>query len=69
MLWLHRGRNLPTGLDDTGDFAPKRQLAEAQAAQAKLAQVSARPSADFAAIVLAAGKFWLPFVFNSFCCC
>src|ERR1700744_956754 len=50
-------RGLPAGLDDTGDLAPQRQLSEAQPADAKLAQVSARPSADFAAVMLAAGKF------------
>src|SRR5271163_1735462 len=47
---------LPTRFDNTGDLAPKRQLAEAQAAKAELAQVGARPAAKLAAIVLAAGK-------------
>jgi hypothetical protein len=59
---------LPTGLNETGDFPPKRQLAEAQAAKTKLAQIGTRPAANFAAIVLAAGKFRLAGVFNSFRC-
>jgi hypothetical protein len=59
---------LPAGLDDAGDFAPKRQLTEAQTADTELTQVRARPAADFAAVVLAAGKLRLAGVFNSFRC-
>jgi hypothetical protein len=59
---------LPAGLNDPGNLSPKRQLTEAQTAQTEFAQVSARPAADLAAIVLAAGKFRLAGVFNSFCC-
>src|ERR1700684_2157052 len=50
---------LPAGLNDPGNFSPKRQLTEAQTAQTELAQVGAGPAADFAAIVLAAGKLRL----------
>jgi hypothetical protein len=72
MLCLHRegllltNWPLPTGFNDARDFAPERQLAEAQAAEAELAQIRARPAANLAAIVLAAGKFRLAGVFNSF---
>jgi hypothetical protein len=59
---------LPAGFDNAGDFAPKRQLAEAQAAKTELAQIGTRPAANFAAIVLPAGKFRLAGVFNSFRC-
>jgi hypothetical protein len=59
---------LPAGLNDSGNFSPQRQLAEAQAAKAELAQVRTGPAADLAAIVLAAGKLRLAGVFNSFCC-
>src|ERR1700722_4377017 len=59
---------LPTGLNDAGNFAPKRQLAEAQAAKAKLAQVGARSAANLAAIMLAAGKLRLAGGFYSVCC-
>jgi hypothetical protein len=63
-----RLRYLPAGLNHSGNFSPQRQLAEAQAAKAELAQVRTGPAADFAAIVLTAGKFRLAGVFNSFCC-
>jgi hypothetical protein len=59
---------LPAGLNHSGNFSPQRQLAEAQAAKAELAQVRSGPAADLAAIVLAAGKLRLAGVFNSFCC-
>jgi hypothetical protein len=59
---------LPAGLNHSGNFSPQRQLAEAQAAKAELAQVRTGPAADLAAIVLAAGKLRLAGVFNSFSC-
>jgi hypothetical protein len=63
-----RLRYLPAGLNHSGNFSPQRQLAEAQAAKAELAQVRTGPAADLAAIVLAAGKLRLAGVFHSFCC-
>src|ERR1700735_4511333 len=59
---------LPAGLNNPGNLAPERQLAEAQTAQTELAQVGAGPAANLAAIVLAAGKLRLAGVFDSFCC-
>jgi hypothetical protein len=59
---------LPARFNNSGNFSPQGQLAEAQAAKAELAQVRTGPAADFAAIVLAAGKLRLAGVFNSFCC-
>src|SRR6476469_9293124 len=51
-----RPRHLPRRLGDAGDLTPERQAAEAQTANAELAQIAARASADAAAIVLPAGK-------------
>jgi hypothetical protein len=45
----------------------QRQLAEAQAADAKLAQEGPGTPAQIAAVVLAAGELRLPFIFNAFC--
>jgi hypothetical protein len=42
----------PGRLGNPGDLAPQRQSAETQAADAELAQVSARTSAQLAAVVL-----------------
>src|SRR5512138_288496 len=44
---------LPARLDDAGDFALQRALAEAEAAHLELAQERARPAAQGAAVVLA----------------
>src|ERR1700733_11331768 len=73
---------LPGRFRDPRNLPAQRQPAEAQAAQSKLAQVSARTSAQLAAVVPARGKLGgLLFlvarqlkllldlcVFNSFCC-
>src|SRR5437762_5999545 len=59
---------LPGRLGDAGDLSLERQPTKAQAADAELAQVSARASANAAAVVPAAGKFGLACVFDSFCC-
>ena len=58
---------LPARLDDARNLSLECQLAEAQAADAELAQVAARPSAELAAVVLPARKLRLARVFNSFC--
>src|SRR5947209_1089043 len=50
---------LPGRLRNPGDFASQRQPAEAQAADAELAQIRARTSADLAAVVLTSRKLWL----------
>src|SRR5208283_496135 len=44
----------PTGLDHSGDLAIQGELAEAQAANAELAQVSARPAAAPTAVAVLA---------------
>src|SRR5437762_11547491 len=59
---------LPGRLGDAGDLSLERQPAKAQAADAELAQIAARPSADAAAVVLPAGELGLACVFHSFCC-
>jgi hypothetical protein len=58
---------LPARLDDAWDFSLERQRPEAQAANAKLAQKTSRPSAELAPIVLAAAELRLPRVFHSLC--
>src|SRR5882672_4735443 len=58
---------LPGRLHDAWNLALERERAEAQAADAELAQERARTPAQVAAVVLAAGKLRLPFVFNAFC--
>src|SRR5690349_19544750 len=45
-------RLLPTGLDDARDLAVQRELAEAQPADAELAQKTARPAAAPAAVAV-----------------
>src|SRR5271165_16049 len=81
-LSLLRPHVLPRRLRNSGDLAAQRQPAEAQAAHAELAQVSARTPAQLAAVVPTRGEFRpllflvarqlkLLFdlrVFNSFCC-
>jgi hypothetical protein len=57
----------PGRLHDAWNLALERQGAEAQAADAELAQERPRTPAQVAAVVLAAGKLRLPFVFNAFC--
>jgi hypothetical protein len=58
----------PRRLRNAWDLAAQGQAAETQAADAKLAQIGARTSADFAAVVLARRELRLSCVFNSFCC-
>jgi len=58
---------LPARLDDAWNLAFERQRAETQAANAKLAQKTARSPAELAPIVLAAAELRLPRVFHSFC--
>src|SRR5207302_10385599 len=60
---------LPARLRNPRNFPTQRQPAETQAANAKLAQVAARTSANLAAVVLARGKLGLSCVLNSFCRC
>jgi hypothetical protein len=59
---------LPGRLRNPWNFPAQRELAEAQAANAELAQKGARTSAQLAAVMLARGKLGLSCVFNSFCC-
>jgi hypothetical protein len=59
--------HLPGRLHDAWNLALERERAEAQAADAELAQERARTPAQVAAVVLAAGKLRLPFIFNAFC--
>src|ERR1700743_576583 len=58
---------LPGGLDDAGNLSLKRQLAEAQAADAELAQKCPGASAELAAVMLPALEFRLAGVLHSFC--
>src|SRR5450755_1900171 len=58
---------LPGRLRDPRNVPAQRELTEAQAAQAELAHVSARPAAILAAVVLATGKLGLLCVLNSLC--
>jgi hypothetical protein len=60
---------LPTRLHDAGNLALQRQRAEAQTADAELAQVSAWTAAYLATVVLAGLEFRLACVFHSLCCC
>src|SRR5579872_3790983 len=57
---------LPRRLRNPWNLTAQRKLPEAQAADSKLAQVSARASAKLAAVVLARGKLGLSCVLNSF---
>src|SRR5438445_6846892 len=67
---LREGRRayLPRRLGNTRDLPTQRQTAEAEPADAELAQIAARASADLAAVVLACGELWFSCVLNSFCC-
>jgi hypothetical protein len=46
------GASLPAALDDAGDVALERQLAEAEAAEGELPDVRARPAAQPAAVAM-----------------
>src|SRR5581483_245476 len=59
---------LPGRLRDARNFSPQRESTEAQAANAELAQVGARTSANLAAVVLARGELGFLRVLNSFRC-
>src|SRR5262249_17521125 len=59
---------LPGRLRDAWNFSPQREAPEAQAADAKLAQVSPRTSADLAAVVLTRGELRFSRVLDAFCC-
>jgi len=48
--WISDHDDLPTGLLDAGQLPEQRVLPEADATERKLADVSARPSAEAAAI-------------------
>src|SRR5579862_9588272 len=63
-----RLRLLPRRLRNPWNLPAQRQLPEAQAANAELAQKSARTAAELAAVVFARGKLGLSCVLNSFCC-
>src|SRR5581483_3644986 len=63
-----RVRLLPRRLRNPWNLPAQRELAEAQAANAELAQKRAWTPAELAAVVLARGKLGLSCVFNSFCC-
>jgi hypothetical protein len=56
---LHIELSLPGRLQHAWNFATQRQSAEAQAADAELAQVRARASAQLATVVLARGELRL----------
>src|SRR5215469_13368111 len=58
---------LPRRLRNPWNLPTERQLPEAQAANAELAQISARTSAQLATVVLARGKLGLSCVLNSLC--
>src|SRR5438093_3141774 len=51
---------LPARLHDAGELAVQRQLAEADAAEAELPHVGARPPAEVAAVVLLDLELWRP---------
>ncbi len=59
---------LPAALYNTWDLALERESAEAQAADAELAEERAGATAELATVVLAALELWLLGVFYGFCC-
>src|SRR5581483_11307804 len=73
-----RGRVLPRRLRNSRNLSPQRQPAETQAANAELAEIRTRTSANLAAVMLARGELGLLHilrfnlalrtVFHSFCC-
>src|SRR5882672_9599240 len=67
-LFARMGDLLPGRLRNPGNFSPQSQPAETQAANPELAQISARTSAELAAVVLARGELGLSGVLDSFCC-
>jgi len=63
-----RARILPGRLRNAWNFTTQRQTAETQATYPELAEISARASADLAAVVFARRKFRLACVLYSLCC-
>src|SRR5581483_6767124 len=63
-----KNNGLPGRLRNPRDLPPQGQPTETQAANAELAQISARPAADLAAVVFARGKLGFSRVLNSFRC-
>jgi hypothetical protein len=61
--------SLPGTFRNPGYFTLKRQTAEAQTAEAKLAQKSARPSTDRAAVAMLGGKLRFLIRLGDLCCC
>jgi hypothetical protein len=57
---------LPARFGHSWDLPVERQLAEANAADAELAKISARPAATFAAIVAPHSEFWSSVRLNDF---
>src|ERR1700674_204058 len=60
---------LPTRLHYPWNFTLQRQAAEAQTAQAELAQKRARPSANAAAVAVLGGKLAFLVRLRNLCCC
>src|SRR6266849_1370110 len=58
---------LPACLRDTRDVSAEREMPEANPAKLKLAQIAARPTALFAAILLAGHELRLPLRFDDHC--
>jgi hypothetical protein len=61
--------SLPTRLRYPRNLTLKRETAEAQAAEAELAQKSAWPSANAAAIAVLGGKLGFLVRLGDLCCC
>ena len=62
-----RPHRLPAGLDDARDLALEREPAEAETADAELAQKRAGTAAELAAVVLAGLELRLLGVFDALC--
>ena len=62
-----RLQNLPAGLDDAWNLTLERKAAEAQTADAKLAQESAWAAAKLAAVVLTGFELRRACVFDALC--
>src|ERR1051326_525549 len=67
-IGLAMSHDLPRRFRNARNFSTQGQPAETKAANTKLAKISARTSADLAAVMLARRKLGLLCVFNSFCC-
>ena len=60
---------LPGRFGNAGDLALERQTAEAEAAQAELAQEGARPSADAATVAVLGRELGFLVCLGNLCCC